>query len=220
MVARTHRHEMVLRVARRLRVGPADRVHRDPGRRHPGRPRGIWGGLRRQPVVAHVRLSLSEASPRLTRMAAKATTRSPGHRCSECGWSAVKWVGRCGECQAWGTVTEIGGVKVKTTAAVVVDRPAIRIGEVDARQAEARTTGVGEFDRVLGGGLVRGAVVLVAGEPGIGKSTLLLDVAARAAREDQTVLYVTGEESLSLIHISEPTRRTPISYAVFCLKKK
>ena len=132
-------------------------------------------------------------------MTAKATTRSPGHRCSECGWSAVKWVGRCGECQAWGTVSEIGAVKVTTTAAVVVDRPAIRIGEVDAHQAEARTTGVAEFDRVLGGGLVRGAVVLVAGEPGIGKSTLLLDVAARAARQGQTVLYVSGEESAAQI---------------------
>ena len=134
-------------------------------------------------------------------MATKTTTRSPGHRCTECGWSAVKWVGRCGECQAWGTVTEIGAVKVKTTAAVVVERPAIRIGEVDARQAEARSTGVSEFDRVLGGGLVRGAVVLVAGEPGIGKSTLLLDVAARAARQGQTVLYVSGEESAAQIRM-------------------
>jgi DNA repair protein RadA/Sms len=134
-------------------------------------------------------------------MATKAMTRSPGHRCSECGWSTVKWVGRCGECQAWGTVSEIGAVRINTTAAVMVDRPAVRIGEVDARQAEARTTGVSEFDRVLGGGLVRGAVVLVAGEPGIGKSTLVLDVAARAARQDQTVLYVTGEESASQVRM-------------------
>jgi len=84
---------------------------------------------------------------------------------------------------------------------MVVERPAIRIGEVDARQAQARSTGVGEFDRVLGGGLVRGAVVLVAGEPGIGKSTLLLDVAARAARQEQTVLYVSGEESAAQIRM-------------------
>src|SRR5665647_3561820 len=91
-------------------------------------------------------VSLSEASRRVTRMAAKATTRSPGHRCSECGWSAVKWVGRCGECQAWGTVSEIGAVKVTTTAAVVVNRPAMRIGEADAHQAEARTTGVIQFE--------------------------------------------------------------------------
>src|SRR6187551_1445242 len=134
-------------------------------------------------------------------MATKAMTRSPGYRCSECGWPAVKWVGRCGECQAWGTVSEVGAVKVRTTAAVVVDKPAVRIGDVDARHAEARTTGVSEFDRVLGGGLVRGAVVLVAGEPGIGKSTLLLDVAARAAREDQTVLYVSGEESAAQVRL-------------------
>jgi DNA repair protein RadA/Sms len=129
------------------------------------------------------------------------TTRTAGYRCSECGWSAIKWVGRCGQCQAWGTVTEVGAVKVRTTAAVVVERPAIRIGDVDARRSHADTTGVSEFDRVLGGGLVPGAVVLVAGEPGIGKSTLLLDVAARAARADRTVLYVSGEESAAQVRM-------------------
>jgi DNA repair protein RadA/Sms len=134
-------------------------------------------------------------------MASKATTRSPGHRCSECGWSTVKWVGRCGECQAWGTVSEVGAVTVRTTAAVVVERLAVRIGEVDARQAEARPTGVSEFDRVLGGGLVCGTVVLVAGEPGIGKSTLLLDVASRAARQGQRVLYISGEESAAQVRM-------------------
>jgi DNA repair protein RadA/Sms len=140
-------------------------------------------------------------------MANKATTRSPGHRCTECGWVAVKWVGRCGECQAWGTVSEIGApgaAAPRTTAAAAVDhldRLAVRIGEVDAREALARPTGVSEFDRVLGGGLVPGTVVLVAGEPGIGKSTLLLDVAARAARQDQVVLYVTGEESSAQVRM-------------------
>jgi len=134
-------------------------------------------------------------------MATKAMTRSPGHRCSECGWSSVKWVGRCGECQAWGTVSEVGAVKVRTSAAIVVDRPAVRIGEVDARRAQARSTGVSELDRVLGGGLVRGAVALVAGEPGVGKSTLLLDVAAKAARQGQIVLYVSGEESAAQIRM-------------------
>ncbi len=134
------------------------------------------------------------------------TSRAAGkvaqYRCSECGWATVKWLGRCGECQAWGTVSEVGAAPVRTTAARVVDRPALPIGEVDVRRAQARSTGVPEFDRVLGGGLVPGAVVLVAGEPGIGKSTLLLDVAARAARDgsasaggERRVLYVTGEES-------------------------
>src|SRR5450631_1867751 len=165
------------------------------------RDRALLQGLSEERLVSCLLQGLSEAPRRVSRMATKAMTRSPGHRCTECGWSAVKWVGRCGECQAWGTVAEIGAVKVRTTAAVVVERPAIRIGEVDARQAEARCTGVSEFDRVLGGGLVRGAVVLVAGEPGIGKSTLLLDVAARAARQDQCVLYVSGEESAAQIRM-------------------
>ncbi|NHN55337.1 DNA repair protein RadA [Calidifontibacter sp. DB0510] len=132
-------------------------------------------------------------------MASKRTT--PAYRCTECGWTAIKWVGRCGECQAWGTVAEVGEVKPRTTPAAHVARPAQPIGEVDATRASARPTGVGEFDRVLGGGLVTGAVVLVAGEPGIGKSTLLLDVAARAAREDRQVLYVSGEESAAQVRL-------------------
>ncbi len=132
------------------------------------------------------------------------TTRgAAAYRCSECGWQTAKWVGRCGECQAWGTVAEAGAVTAHTAAATTVERPALPIGEVDVTHAVARPTGVAEFDRVLGGGLVPGAVVLVAGEPGIGKSTLLLDVAARAARSgehgDRTVLYVSGEESAAQV---------------------
>ena len=98
-------------------------------------------------------------------MATKASTRASGYRCSECGWTTAKWVGRCGECQSWGSVAEVGAVTVRTTAAARVERPALPIGDVDVRRAEARSTGVDEFDRVLGGGLVPGAVVLMAGEP-------------------------------------------------------
>lgn len=137
-------------------------------------------------------------------MAARTSSgqRSLGQRCSECGWTTAKWVGRCGECQAWGTIEEIGAVAgPRTTRSAPVQTPALPIGEVDHTSAIARPTGVGEFDRVLGGGLVPGGVVLVAGEPGIGKSTLLLDVAARAARGQgpgeppRTALYISGEES-------------------------
>ncbi len=128
---------------------------------------------------------------------------APAFRCSECGWQTAKWVGRCGECQAWGSVSEVGAVSARTTAAASVARPAMPIGEVDVRRAGARPTGVPEFDRVLGGGIVPGAVVLVAGEPGIGKSTLLLDVAARTARSgdhgERRVLYVSGEESAAQV---------------------
>ncbi|GAA1234637.1 MULTISPECIES: DNA repair protein RadA [Janibacter] len=127
-----------------------------------------------------------------------AATKSPGYRCSECGWTTVKWVGRCGECQAWGTLVEIGAATVRTTAARRVERSAQPIAQVAAEDAQSWSTGVGEFDRVLGGGIVPGSVVLVAGEPGIGKSTLLLDVAARAAAH-RPVLYVSGEESAAQV---------------------
>ncbi|MGB6023212.1 MAG: DNA repair protein RadA, partial [Ornithinimicrobium sp.] len=84
---------------------------------------------------------------------------APAYRCTECGWTSIKWVGRCGECQEWGSVTDAGGATVRT-AAVVPLRPAVPIGEVSVDLAKAQSTGVGEFDRVLGGGLVPGAVVL------------------------------------------------------------
>jgi DNA repair protein RadA/Sms len=129
------------------------------------------------------------------------TAPKPGYRCAECGWRTAKWVGRCGECQAWGTVDEEGaraGVNVVQAGATTA--PAMPIGQVKAEVAAARTTGVGELDRVLGGGLVPGAVVLLAGEPGIGKSTLLLETAARMA-EGETVLYVTGEESAAQVRL-------------------
>ncbi|GAU68899.1 putative DNA repair protein RadA [Streptomyces sp. NBRC 110611] len=126
----------------------------------------------------------------------------PSYRCTECGWTTAKWLGRCPECQAWGTVEEFGGAPaVRTTAPGRVTAAALPIGQVDGRQAAARSTGVAELDRVLGGGLVPGAVVLLAGEPGVGKSTLLLDAAAKAASDDHRTLYVTGEESASQVRL-------------------
>lgn len=113
----------------------------------------------------------------------------------------MKWAGRCGECQAWGTVEETAATVARTTPAATVARPAQRIADVDASAAAFQATGVGELDRVLGGGLVPGAVILLAGEPGVGKSTLLLDVAARVARSGSSVLYVTGEESAAQVKL-------------------
>ena len=125
-------------------------------------------------------------------MAARTKTSKdrPSYRCTECGWQTAKWLGRCPECQAWGTVEEYGPPAVRTTAPGRVTTSALPIGQVDGRQATARSTGVPELDRVLGGGLVPGAVVLVAGEPGVGKSTLLLDVAAKAASEERLLRFV------------------------------
>lgn len=133
-------------------------------------------------------------------------TVRPAFRCSDCGWTASKWVGRCAECQAWGTVEEVGAAPAtrSSTTATTPSSPARPIDQVDARAAQVRTTGVGELDRVLGGGIVPGAVVLLAGEPGVGKSTLLLDVAAKAAAgapPGHPVLYVTGEESAGQVRL-------------------
>jgi DNA repair protein RadA/Sms len=128
----------------------------------------------------------------------------PAFRCSECGWAVAKWVGRCGECQTWGSVLEDtgpGGGAPKTVATAPTRSTALPIDQIDVETARAQSTGVDELDRVLGGGLVPGAVVLLAGEPGVGKSTLLLDVAARAARTGRSVLYVTGEESAAQVRL-------------------
>ena len=141
----------------------------------------------------------------LAGMAKTSTSRAlrPSYRCGECGWQTTKWVGRCGECQAWGTVEEsgIGTARVTVTSAQPVTQPAIPIDEVDIEAARAEPTRIGELDRVLGGGLVPGAVVLVAGEPGVGKSTLLLETAAERARAGGRSLYVSGEESAAQVRL-------------------
>ena len=137
---------------------------------------------------------------------AQANTRSngkaprPGYHCNECGWETGKWVGRCGECQAWGTVVEKSAPKSRVQAGPVT-APARPIGEVEIEDSRSRTSGVPELDRVLGGGLVPGAAILIAGEPGVGKSTLLLEVAAQTARLRHRVLYVTGEESAAQVRM-------------------
>ncbi|HZU59001.1 MAG TPA: DNA repair protein RadA [Actinocrinis sp.] len=135
-----------------------------------------------------------------TRSARSAAPRD-GFRCGECGATTVKWVGRCPECQAWGTVEEIGVPKPRTVKAGPVTAPARPIDQVNAATAKARSTGVPELDRVLGGGIVPGAVILLAGEPGVGKSTLLLEVAAAGATAERPVLVVTGEESTAQVRL-------------------
>ncbi|WP_028660312.1 DNA repair protein RadA [Nocardioides insulae] len=128
---------------------------------------------------------------------AKSTTRA-AFRCSECGWETVKWVGRCQECQAWGSVAEAAAPSGRTSAAPTTTA-AVPIGEVGLDESASHTSGVPELDRVLGGGLVKGAAILLAGEPGVGKSTLLLEVAAQTARYQRRTLYLTGEESASQV---------------------
>jgi DNA repair protein RadA/Sms len=122
-------------------------------------------------------------------------------RCTECGWTSQKWVGRCGECQAWGCVEEIAAPKKLSLVAGSVTSSATPIAQVSLATAQAKPTGVSELDRVLGGGLVPGAAILLAGEPGVGKSTLLLSVAAETARKSIPVLYISGEESASQVRL-------------------
>ena len=125
-------------------------------------------------------------------------------RCGECGWSTSKWVGQCGECQQWNTLNDVsGGAATRTVAAARVGegRAAQPITEVGAEAAAHWPSGIAEFDRVLGGGIVPGAAILLSGEPGVGKSTLLLEVASRAAATGQRVLYVSAEESVSQVRL-------------------
>ncbi|MGH3621093.1 MAG: DNA repair protein RadA [Sciscionella sp.] len=138
-------------------------------------------------------------------MAKNVRTTRLDYRCAECGHEVAKWLGRCPECQAWGTVEEQAvSPAVAKVVAGAPSSPARPIGEVDLDTVRARPTGVDELDRVLGGGIVPGAVVLLAGEPGVGKSTLLLDAAYRWARRDGgswRSLYVTGEESAGQVRL-------------------
>jgi DNA repair protein RadA/Sms len=169
-----------------------------------GDPAELSAGARSVPAVT----TTNQTGPDQTAKRQSAGRRArggrperPGFRCGECAWSGPKWLGRCPECQAWGTVLEAAGPPTGVTQARAVAVPARPIAEVSGDATTVWATGVDELDRVLGGGLVDGSVVLLAGEPGVGKSTLLLEVASRAARQARTVLYVTGEESAGQVRM-------------------
>lgn len=121
--------------------------------------------------------------------------------CSECGAQSSKWFGRCPACQAWNTLEETVVEPEPVRKSVSHDRllnPESRAAPIDAvglPELRRTETGIAELDRVLGGGLVKGSVVLLTGEPGIGKSTLLMQLSGRLASADRKVLYVSGEES-------------------------
>jgi DNA repair protein RadA/Sms len=127
---------------------------------------------------------------------------APSYACAECGMTSIRWVGRCPECQAWGSVAEEGvRAAALTLPAPVTPRVSAEpISQADSAVARAVPTGMSELDRVLGGGLVPGSVLLLAGEPGVGKSTLLLEVGQKFAQlGGAPALIVTGEESTSQV---------------------
>ena len=127
--------------------------------------------------------------------------------CKECGFESAKWMGQCPGCHGWNTFTEEPSEKKKTaarqrTSGLTGDKTgAVSMSDIATDTDERMKSGFEEFDRVLGGGIVRGSLVLVGGDPGIGKSTLLLQVCRNLAEEDVKVLYVSGEESLRQIKL-------------------
>jgi DNA repair protein RadA/Sms len=129
--------------------------------------------------------------------------------CRECGARAVRWSGRCPECQAWSTLEE-KVVRATATAASPAARTRVavapngrsrplRLHEIDVAEFDRLSVGMEEFGRVLGGGIVRGSLVLIGGDPGVGKSTLLAQVCDEVAQRNGPVLYISGEESLAQI---------------------
>lgn len=128
------------------------------------------------------------------------------YRCEQCGTDHPKWAGQCSDCGEWNSLTEVriepvvshrakpmGGGYAGQAANVTL------LNQITVSNETRLATGIGEFDRVLGGGLVTGSVVLIGGDPGIGKSTILLQTATHMAAAKNSALYVTGEESLSQV---------------------
>ncbi len=119
--------------------------------------------------------------------------------CSNCGYESLRWLGKCPECEEWNSFTEEILENSRRKASPVARKiPVPKISEISANEEERIKTGIAEFDRVLGGGLMPGSVILLGGDPGIGKSTLAMQAASRI---NDKVLYVTGEESSKQIKL-------------------
>lgn len=131
--------------------------------------------------------------------------------CKECGYESAKWFGQCPACREWNTLVEEPVSKTKAVKGVVnIGRGAaggikrqtpVKLSEINTTDTDRMTTHIKELDRVLGGGIVAGSLVLVGGDPGIGKSTLLLQMCYNLSAEGKSVLYISGEESLAQIKL-------------------
>lgn len=123
--------------------------------------------------------------------------------CQNCGYETAGYLGKCPECGAWASfVEEISGGDLKTAKIDLPDtNPPIKLSEIKMNTEIRTTTGISEFDRVLGGGIVQGSLVLIAGDPGIGKSTILLQTSGEICKSGKKVLYVSAEESASQIKL-------------------
>jgi DNA repair protein RadA/Sms len=121
--------------------------------------------------------------------------------CRECGYESPKWMGRCPSCSTWESLIEERTQELKKGRKAFPRGEVRKIGEVRSLGEKRYASGIGEFDRVLGGGVVEGSLILIGGDPGIGKSTLVLQVTERLAQSGEKVFYVSGEESLEQIKL-------------------
>jgi len=125
--------------------------------------------------------------------------------CSSCGFESPRWLGRCPSCEGWNTFAEAPTLRAAKSPAARASVPAtiapLRLADVAGESTHRISTGIGEFDTLLGGGIVPGSVILVGGAPGAGKSTLMLQLADRLAREKRPVVYVCGEESAAQVRL-------------------
>lgn len=144
--------------------------------------------------------------------------------CAECGYESAKWVGQCPACKQWNTMSEAPAVKVTGSRRAVKHRPLhltenapVSFSEVKTDEGERFHTGFAEMDRVLGGGAVKGSLVLTGGDPGIGKSTLILQMCRNIAFDKKNILYVSGEESLRQIKLrADRIGEMPESLKLLC----
>lgn len=122
--------------------------------------------------------------------------------CQNCGYETAKYIGKCPDCGSWGTLVEEKEVKSSPVQSVAIDNsPACLINEIEVTESIRISSGFEEFDRVLGGGLVQGSLILLAGDPGIGKSTLVLQTAGNICKSGKKLLYVCAEESGSQVKL-------------------
>ena len=134
--------------------------------------------------------------------------RAQNFVCQSCGAASARWTGRCDACGAWNTLLAEGAAAPARAARkgrLFVIEPL----KGETLETPRLSSGVAEFDRVTGGGLVRGSVLLLGGDPGIGKSTLLIEVAAAYARRGQRAIYISGEEAVAQVRLrAEPSARS------------
>lgn len=121
--------------------------------------------------------------------------------CSECGYESAKWLGQCPGCREWNTFVEEPVTKTGRAVRITNTKKPSLLKDISTKEEARMTTGFGELDRVLGGGIVHGSLTLIGGDPGIGKSTILLQVCKNLSDQGRKVLYISGEESLKQIKI-------------------